>query len=81
MLISPGTIACIGNSNPIHSEIIKGYSVGYSLDKDTVLSSDMHMWSFDDLVPGWYVAFNVEENKYYYITQDAAQSYFEEIKR
>lgn len=69
-----------GNSNVIHEEVLYGYSVGYTIENDIILGMDMSMYSaFDDLIPGWYVAYNRDEEKYYYITQDAAQLYTENI--
>ena len=79
MLISPVANASLSNSNPIHEYVMTGYEVGYAIDSNTVLGSDMHMWSFDRLVEGWYVAYSLENNNYYYISQDAAQEFL--IKR
>lgn len=79
MLISQVSNASLSNSNPIHEDVMKGYEVGYAIDSNTVLGSDMHMWSFDGLVEGWYVAYSLENDNYYYISQDTAQEFL--IKR
>lgn len=78
--IAPVASASIGNSNKIYEEVKDGYSVGYTIDRSTILGNDMHMWNFKGVIPGWYVAYNIEEDSYYYITQDAAQEFLE-IKR
>lgn len=78
--IAPVASASIGNSNKIHEELKDGYSVGYAIDSCTILGYDMHMWNFEGVIPGWYVAYNLEKYSYYYITQDAAQEFLE-IKR
>lgn len=70
--------ASIGNSEPILEEVKESYSVGYTIDNCTVLGTDMHMWHIESVVPGWYVAYNMNKGEYYYITQEAAQKYVEE---
>ncbi len=75
--ISPVTSASVGNSNPIHDEVIVGYEVGYSVDCQTILGHDMRMWNFKGLIPGWYVAYSLDQDNYYYISQDAAIAFLE----
>lgn len=68
-----------GNSNPILEDVRAGYSVGYTIDYCTVLGADMHMWHFESVVPGWYVAYNMNDGVYYYISQEAAQKYIDDL--
>lgn len=70
--------ASVGNSEPILEEVKANYSVGYAIDKSTILGSDMHMWHFEGITPGWYIAYNLDSGKYYYISQEAAQKYTDE---
>nr|WP_302596959.1 hypothetical protein [uncultured Cellulosilyticum sp.] len=62
-------------SEPIHSHVMAGYDVGYVIEDGTVLDGDMHMWNVDGTIEGWYVAFNMEDDSFYYITQEAAQEF------
>lgn len=75
--IAPVANASVGNSNPIHEEVLLGYEVGYTIDEQTVLGQDMRMWNFKGLVPGWYVAYSLDQDNYYYISQDAAIEFLE----
>ncbi|MGM9543803.1 MAG: hypothetical protein ACI3T9_02340 [Romboutsia timonensis] len=65
------------NSHILYENVKTGYTVGYVVSKDTVLSSDMHMWNLPGALEGWYVAYDLENDSFYYLTQDAAQAYFE----
>lgn len=71
--------ASIGNSEPIFEEVKDEYSVGYTIDSCTILGADMHMWHFESVVPGWYVAYNMNDGVYYYISQEAAQKYIDDL--
>lgn len=66
------------NVNVLHEEVKEGYKVGYTIDNSCVLGSDFHMWSLGDveLVKDNYVAYSLEDDSYYYITQECAQDYF-----
>lgn len=82
LTISIPTLASEGNEHKIHEYVKEGYNVGYTIDMSCVLGSDFHMWSVGDgeLIKGWYVAYNLEDGLYYYITQDTAIEYLNNIK-
>lgn len=69
-------MASVGNPNTLHEYVKEGYSVGYTVSDSLAISCDMCMYCIgEDLIPGWYVAYNLEEGTYYYITQDTAQEW------
>ena len=78
--VSSITLASEGNANTVRDYVLNGYNVGFTVDRNCVLGADFHMWSVgdDDLVIGQYVAYSLEDNAYYYITQDTAQTFLEE---
>lgn len=73
-----GTLyATLPNPHTLHEVVIKGYQVGFVIEDNTVLGSDMCMYNLntDSLIKGWYVAYNLDTGIYYYITQDTAQEF------
>lgn len=77
LTISTQVFASEGNQYNLHEYVKDGYSVGYTIDENCVLGQDFSMWSIGEgkLIKGWYIAYNIEEGFYYYITQDAAIEY------
>lgn len=67
------------NPHTLHEVVVKGYQVGFVIEDNTILGSDMCMYNIDkdNLIRGWYIAYDLETNLYYYITQDTAIGYVE----
>lgn len=74
VILSTSIFASLSNPHPLHEVVNKDYQVGLVIEDNTVLGSDMRMYNLNtkDLIKGWYVAYNLETDMYYYITQDTA---------
>lgn len=82
-LICTSANAAISNPNTLYSTVLKNYEVGYVIENNVVLGSDMSMYSLntDKLIKGWYIAYDLETNLYYYITQDTAIDFIVELNK
>lgn len=83
LTLCTSTSASNSNSNTLYETVLKNYEVGYVVENNVVLGSDMSMYSLntDKLIKGWYIAYDLETNLYYYITQDTAIDFIAEINK
>lgn len=74
LILGSTLYASLSNPYTLHEVVNKGYQVGFVIENNTILSNDMCMYNLNtnDLIKGWYVAYNIETDMYYYITQDTA---------
>lgn len=79
LVLSSTLYATLPNPHQLHEIVNIGYSVGFTIDDSNVVGADMCMYNLntDNLIKGWYVAYNLETDMYYYITQDTAIEYVE----